>query len=61
MYSKKNKDGEDGGGGGQHIPQEKLSKLDLLDRWFSRDMLFMLELVGLRGVLQPRACGKRWW
>lgn len=45
-----------------HVLQENVSfKLDVLERWFRRDMLFMLELEGLSGVLQPRACGKRWW
>lgn len=45
-----------------HVLQENVSfKLDVLERWFRRDMLFMLELEGLRGVLEPRACGKRWW
>lgn len=41
--------------------QEKLRKLDVVERWCSRAMVFMLELDGFRGVLQPKAWGKRWW
>lgn len=44
-----------------HRTQEKLRKLYVLERWCSRAMVFMLELDGFRGVLQPKACGKRWW
>lgn len=43
------------------VPQDKLKELAVLVRWRRPDMVSMWLLEGLSGVVQPTACGKRWW